>query len=138
MFQKQDKNKDLLILASVLIVLVLGGAVWFFLAKNPTSAPLPPIVDVSVNGKVYGYIEEDIILSVPKMATGDQGAFIENKERRIDLRSVSAVVMLDTETKSRNLASVSDIKYDSELTVYGKTSDLENGVIMADKIEIIK
>ncbi len=138
MAPEQDKNKNLFISVSVLIALALGGAVWFFLTNNPVPAPALPMVDISVNGKVYGYIEGDIRLSVPEMAMGDQGAFIENKERRVNIGSLSAIVMLDTKTKSRNMASVSDIRYDSELVVYGKTSDLENGVIVADKIEIIK
>lgn len=135
---EQNINKNLLISVSVLIALVLAGVLWFFLVFNPSPAPLSPVVDVSVNGKVYGYIGEDIRLSVPEMAMGSQGAFIENKERRVNIGSVSTIVMLDTKTKSRNMASVSDIRYDSELVVYGKTSDLENGVIVADKIEIIK
>ncbi len=138
MFQEQDKNKNLLIVAAVLIVLVLGGILWFFLAASPTPAPLPVMVDVSVNGKVYGFAGEDIRLSVPEMVAGDKGAFMESRERRIDIKSVSSVVMLDVKAKSRSLASVSDIRYDSELTVYGKTSDLKNGTIVADKIEIIK
>ena len=124
--------------ASVLIALLLGGLLWFFWSVLfPAPAPLP-MVDISVSGKVNGFLQGDIRLSVPKITMAAAGAFVETKERRVNIGSISSVTRLDPKTNGRNMASVSDIKYNTELIVYGKTSDLENGVITADKIEGIK
>lgn len=141
MFQDPAKKINILIIAAVAIALIMAGLLTYILSRpNPTSVSPQALnpVDVSVSGRVTGFVPGGVKILVPTTKTGTDGAYIDNIERRIKLDGNSSFVKIDSKTNNKFLASVSDISFDDQLVVYGSALNAQNGDVTAKKIEIIK